>query len=48
MAIIKGLHAKLIAQDIGRVMEEKDYAFFGNGIFNVNIVWNKIFGRKGQ
>jgi hypothetical protein len=38
MAIIKGLHAKLIAQDIGRVMEEKDYAFFGNGIFNVNIV----------
>tara|TARA_R100001015_G_C4629240_1_gene189940 strand:+ start:1764 stop:2399 length:636 start_codon:yes stop_codon:yes gene_type:complete len=38
MSIIKGLHAKMIADKIKSVMEKKGYAFFSNGIFNVNIV----------
>ena len=38
MSIIKGLHAKMIAEKVKSVMEEKGYAFFSNGIFNVNIV----------
>ena len=38
MAVIKGLHAKLIAEEVGRVMDKKHYDFFENGKFNVNIV----------
>ena len=38
MAIIKGLHAKMIADDVKSVMEKKGYAFFEGGIFNVNII----------
>ena len=38
MAVIKGLHAKLIAEEVGRVMDKKHYDFFENGKFNVNII----------
>jgi hypothetical protein len=38
MSIIKGLHAKMIADNVKSVMEKKGYTFFSNGIFNVNIV----------
>jgi hypothetical protein len=38
MSIIKGLHAKMIAENVKSVMEKKGYAFFEEGIFNVNIV----------
>lgn len=38
MSIIKGLHAKMIADKVKSVMEKKGYAFFSNGIFNVNII----------
>ena len=38
MSIIKGLHAKMIADKVKSVMEEKGYVFFSNGIFNVNII----------
>ena len=38
MAVIKGLHAKLIAEEVARVMDKKHYAFFENGKFNVNII----------
>ena len=38
MSIIKGLHAKLIAEQIKSAMENKGYVFFEGGIFNVNIV----------
>jgi len=38
MSIIKGLHAKIIAENLKSVMGEKGYSFFESGIFNVNIV----------
>lgn len=38
MSIVKGLHAKLIAEQVKSVMDKKGYVFFENGIFNVNIV----------
>tara|TARA_R110002124_G_scaffold116400_4_gene272779 strand:+ start:32326 stop:32961 length:636 start_codon:yes stop_codon:yes gene_type:complete len=38
MSTIKGLHAKMIANKVKSVMEDKGYAFFQSGIFNVNIV----------
>ena len=38
MSIIKGLHAQMIADKVKSVMEKKDYVFFSNGIFNVNII----------
>ena len=38
MSIIKGLHAKLIAENLKAVMDKKDYVFFEEGTFNVNIV----------
>ena len=38
MSIIKGLHAKMIAENVKSVMEKKGYLFFESGIFNVNIV----------
>ena len=38
MSTIKGLHAKMIANKVKSVMEDKGYAFFQSGIFNINIV----------
>jgi len=38
MSTIKGLHAKLIADNIKGVMRKKGYSFFEKGSFNVNIV----------
>ena len=38
MSIIKGLHAKMIADNVKSVMDKKGYTFFEDGIFNVNIV----------
>jgi len=38
MSIIKGLHAKMIADDVRSVMKKKGYIFFEGGIFNVNII----------
>lgn len=38
MSIVKGLHAKLIAENVKSVMEKKGYSFFETGAFNVNIV----------
>ena len=38
MSIIKGLHAHMIATQVRGIMEEKGYAFFESGKFNVNIV----------
>ena len=38
MSIIKGLHAKLIAENIKNIMQEKGYSFFEDGVFNANIV----------
>jgi len=38
MSIIKGLHAKLIAEEIKGIMDTKGYVFFEKGKFNVNIV----------
>ena len=38
MSIIKGLHAKMIADDVKSVMKKKGYVFFESGIFNVNII----------
>ena len=38
MPVIKGLHAKLLAQRVKKIMTEKGYAFFESGKFNVNIV----------
>jgi hypothetical protein len=38
MSIIKGLHAKMIANEVKSVMEDKGYDFFEEGLFNVNIV----------
>tara|TARA_R110000824_G_scaffold62966_1_gene166222 strand:+ start:802 stop:1443 length:642 start_codon:yes stop_codon:yes gene_type:complete len=38
MAIIKGLHAKLIAKNVEGVMEKKGYTFFSKGSYNVNII----------
>jgi hypothetical protein len=38
MSIIKGLHAKLIAEEIKGIMAAKEYTFFTKGTFNVNIV----------
>jgi hypothetical protein len=38
LGTIKGLHAQLIADRVQKIMIKKGYAFFENGIFNVNIV----------
>ena len=38
MSIIKGLHAKLIANNMREVTKRKGYSFFEKGKFNVNIV----------
>ncbi len=38
MSIIKGLHAKIIAENLRSVLDEKGYSFFESGIFNVNII----------
>jgi len=38
MAIIKGLHAKLIAENVEGVMKKKGYTFFSKGNYNVNII----------
>ena len=38
MAVIKGLHAKLIAERLSVIKKKKGYVFFDKGSFNVNIV----------
>jgi hypothetical protein len=38
MAVIKGLHARLIAERLSVIMKKKGYVFFDKGSFNVNIV----------
>ena len=38
MAVIKGLHARLIAEGLSAAMKKKGYTFFDKGSFNVNIV----------
>ncbi len=38
MSIIKGLHAKLIAENVKSAMQRREYSFFESGAFNVNIV----------
>ena len=38
MSIIKGLHARIIANQVKEIMDKKGYSFFESGIFNVNIV----------
>lgn len=38
MPVIKGLHAKIIAENIRGIMKKKGYSFFEKGSFNVNIV----------
>jgi len=38
MAVIKGLHARLIAERLDAIMKKKGYVFFDKGSFNVNIV----------
>ena len=48
MAVIKGLHAKLIAERLQSVMTEKGYIFFDKGSFNVNIVGIRSSDRKAN
>ena len=39
MATVKGLHAKLIVQDLQSVFKKNNYAFFDNNkSYNVNII----------
>jgi len=38
MAIIKGLHAKLVAENVEREIKKKGYVFFSRGTFNVNVI----------
>ncbi len=38
MSIIKGLHAKMIADNVKSVMKKKGHVFFESGTFNVNII----------
>jgi len=38
MAIIRGLHAKLIKDQFKNALNKKNYAFFENGKYNINIV----------
>ena len=45
MSIIKGLHAKMIANEVKSVMEDKGYDFFEEGLFNVNIVQSIVTGK---
>jgi hypothetical protein len=48
MSIIKGLHAKIIAENIKGIMKKKGYAFFEKGSFNVNIVGVRSKERKSN
>jgi len=48
MAIIKGLHAKLTAENVERVLGKKGYAFFDSGTFNVNIIGIRSSEKKAN
>ena len=46
MSIIKGLHAKLIAENVKEVMKKKEYSFFESGKYNVNIIGIRASEKK--
>ena len=48
MATIKGLHAKLIAEQYKKVMKNKNYAFFESGKYNVNVVGIRSDNRRAD
>jgi len=48
MSTIKGLHAKIIAENIKGIMKKKGYAFFEKGSYNVNIVGVRSKERKSN
>lgn len=48
MSIIKGLHAKLIAEKAKKAMKKKGYIFFEKGMFNVNIIGIRSSERRSN
>jgi hypothetical protein len=48
MATVKGFHAKLIAERYKEVLEDKDYAFFESGKYNVNIIGVRSDNRRAN
>ena len=46
MPIIKGLHAKMISERVQEVMKQKEYVFFEDGSYNVNIVGIRATEKK--
>tara|TARA_R100001509_G_scaffold164254_1_gene141188 strand:+ start:2313 stop:2951 length:639 start_codon:yes stop_codon:yes gene_type:complete len=48
MSTIKGLHAKMIAEQVKQVMDKKGYVFFEKGKFNVNIIGVRSSSKKSN